>query len=263
METTRVIRAASVSGARKLGVSSSDSKRAEAKGSKESVHSNAPSVVLSDGGPQAAPTYHAELVESLKLQLKELEQKHAALQLKFDDVQMKYQAQSDQLTQDKMLGFKSGYQDGAEDARNEVQKELDTLREAAALFKQWMQAEFSGLEALAAEMTLEALIKIVGEQYADEKFVVGVIRQVSSQIRDTARVTLRVNKRDQEILGRHLADLKDMLGTAIDIQADIRVQSGGCLIETDTGTLDGRLDTQIRNLQESILAVVREAKTSS
>lgn len=263
METTRVIRAASVTGARKLGVSSSDARRTEVEVLKESVRSDTPLVAASDVGPLAASTYHPELVESLKSQLKELEQRHADLQSKFDDVQMKYQAQSEQLIRDQASGFKSGYRDGADDARKDVQKELDALREAATLFKQWMQAEFSGLEALAAEMTLAALIKIVGDQYADEKFVVGVAQQVARQIRETARVTLRVNKRDQEVLARHLVELKDMLGTAIDIQADIRVQTGGCLIETDTGTLDGRLDTQIRNLQESILAVVRDAKASS
>lgn len=265
METPRVIRSAAVSGARRLDVSVTDRKQ-PAPAPEIAAAARAQPAAKSNGSADPDPVpvsgYSAELVESFLFQIKELEQQKAELQREFDQLWQQHQSQSQLLAQDKAIGFNKGYQAGVDEARLQTETGLAELREAVTLFQQWLQCQFTGMEALAAEMTLAGLVKIVGDRYADEAFVLEVTRHVACQIRDNTRVILRVNKRDQDILLRHVTELKEWLGDAVEVQADARVQTGGCLIEADTGALDGRLDTQIRNLQESIMSVVREAKPS-
>ena len=43
----------------------------------------------------------------------------------------------------------------------------------------------------------------------------------------------------------------------LELVADERVELGGCLIETDGGTLDGRLETQLKRLRDTLLDAAR------
>lgn len=263
METPRVIRSAAVSGARRLDVSVPDRKQPAPAPEIAAAARAQPAMSHSDAEPPVPiPGYSADLVESLRFQVKELEQQKAVLQRELDQLRQQHQFQSQSLAQDQATGFNKGYQAGVDEARLQTEMGLAELREAITLFKQGLKCQVTGMEGVAAEMTLAGLVKIVGDRYADEAFVLEATRHVAGQIRDNARVILRVNKRDQDILLRHVTELKELLGDAVEVVADTRVQTGGCLIEADTGMLDGRLETQIRNLQESIMTVVRESRPS-
>jgi flagellar biosynthesis/type III secretory pathway protein FliH len=63
---------------------------------------------------------------------------------------------------------------------------------------------------------------------------------------------LRVSPRDHPVL-------QAQFGAELDVVADERVAAGGCLIETTGGTLDARLEIQLRRLLDT-LTRVREAQ---
>jgi flagellar biosynthesis/type III secretory pathway protein FliH len=41
-------------------------------------------------------------------------------------------------------------------------------------------------------------------------------------------------------------------GRKFEIVADSRVELGGCIVETNTGSLDGRFEVQLRELYETL-----------
>nr|MDQ3806425.1 FliH/SctL family protein [Acidobacteriota bacterium] len=68
-------------------------------------------------------------------------------------------------------------------------------------------------------------------------------------------LTVRVNPADLPAVEAHRARL-DPAGRArfLDLVADPRVGPGGCVIESESGTVDAQLQTQLRVLERALLA---------
>ena len=72
-------------------------------------------------------------------------------------------------------------------------------------------------------------------------------------------MTIRINPADFPAVDAARAKL-DKAGRAqfLDIVADKQVAIGGCLIESDSGTIDAQLDTQLRVLERALLNSIDE-----
>lgn len=260
METTKVIRSAAVSGARRLPVGRKEPEAKSAPSSKPGASplprgedSRAENVMVAHA---SALTYQTDLVDSLTSQVQSLEKRIEELTLELHQSNAALIEYRNSVEEKEREGFQQGYREGADAAKNEGKKNLAEMAEALEHCKRWVTAEVEGLEFVAKDIVLAALVKIVGHEYQNPAFVAAAIKQVALQVRDSARMTIRVNKRDYDALHNYLPSLQEKFGEQIQIQTDTRIQTGGCLIETDTGTFDGRLETQIKLLQESLEAVV-------
>lgn len=261
METPKVIRSAAVSGARRLPVGGREpdvSKSApSSKPSAAHVAYKEDSHVEVDRDAHAASlTYQTDLVDSLSSQVKSLEKRVEELTNELKLANAALTEHENSLEQKERDGFQQGYREGAEAAKKESKNKLSEMTDVLEQCKRWTASEIEGLEFVAKEIVLAALVKIIGHEYENPTFVAATIKQVAQQVRDSARMTIRVNKRDYEALRSYLPVLQEQFGEHIQIQTDSRIQLGGCLIETDTGTFDGRLETQIKLLQESMEAAV-------
>jgi type III secretion protein L len=76
-------------------------------------------------------------------------------------------------------------------------------------------------------------------------------------------ITIRINPADFPAVDAARAQL-DQAGRAqfLDIVADKQVSAGGCLIESDSGTIDAQLETQLRVLERALLSNVEEPPTA-
>ncbi len=74
---------------------------------------------------------------------------------------------------------------------------------------------------------------------------------------DRERLVVRVSPRDHELLAAEGLKPKNGDAHAVELLADERVELGGCLIETGGGTLDGRLETQLKRLRDTLLGAAR------
>jgi flagellar assembly protein FliH len=73
-----------------------------------------------------------------------------------------------------------------------------------------------------------------------------MVHEAMSEVRSKDGVVLRVSPREH-------AALQAQLGAELEVLADERVAAGGCLIETTGGTLDARLDIQLRRLADTLV----------
>lgn len=113
----------------------------------------------------------------------------------------------------------------------------------------------ANLEDVMVGIAYEAVCKIVGNAMHDEDGVWAVVREVISRVRDQERMVLRVPPRDYDFLCHHLdAYFKEGMEGKYQLIADDRVSLGGCMIETSGGTLDGRLEIQMQQLRDTLLA---------
>lgn len=102
-------------------------------------------------------------------------------------------------------------------------------------------------------ITFEAVCKVIGQQMTDSEIVTSVVREVISHAQDRMHMILRVCPRHFDVIQK----AKDMLSRGrsnrLEIVADDHVKYGGCIVQTDAGSIDGRLEMQLTSLLELLL----------
>lgn len=98
--------------------------------------------------------------------------------------------------------------------------------------------------------------KIVGREIQrDNKAVVNIVAAALQNARQQEKLTVRVNPASLPLVESEIGNFASGGRTRfIDFVADPRVAVGGCLIESEVGTIDARLETQLRILERVLLA---------
>lgn len=102
--------------------------------------------------------------------------------------------------------------------------------------------------------------KIIGEDIKNDETTRGeIVLNALRHARQQEMLTVRVNAADVPLL-ENMREKIDSFGRAkfIDFVADQAVKSGGCIIESASGTIDARLETQLKILEKALLAQARE-----
>jgi type III secretion protein L len=121
-------------------------------------------------------------------------------------------------------------------------------QEAAALLEQG-EDEMVRLSLAIAE-------KLVGRALeTDPELVLYIAAQAIESVRHQRELVLRINPADAQLLRNSRKRLMDMLGRTKDIalREDPEVERGGCVIETENGTVDAQLSTQLKMLETALL----------
>jgi flagellar assembly protein FliH len=140
-------------------------------------------------------------------------------------------------------------------AHDEAMAALGTLLASA---RDALQAGIAGMEEVLVEIVFEATGRLLGEALRDGPGVIAVVRQVLLAAGEHERLRVRVSPADHERLAHereHLLPGGD--ASTIELVADARVVLGGCLVEAAGGTIDGRLETQLQRLIDTLVAARR------
>lgn len=93
------------------------------------------------------------------------------------------------------------------------------------------------------------------ELRADPEITIAWVREALQLAAGSGRVVLRLNPQDQTALGDRIHKIigaMNRLGE-VRVEADPGVSLGGCLVETEFGSLDQQLETQLARLAEELL----------
>jgi flagellar assembly protein FliH len=113
-----------------------------------------------------------------------------------------------------------------------------------------------GVEEVIVEIAFEAVCKILGEAWCRPDGVLAAVREVIRNAREREQLLVHLAPGDHELVSRHRSSLLQNGDSGhIELVADERVVLGGCLVETSGGTLDGRLETQLQRLRDTLLDV--------
>jgi len=103
--------------------------------------------------------------------------------------------------------------------------------------------------------------KIIGAELClNPEAIVSVARECLQGIRRERSLTLRVPPADVDLVRRSIDVLREAVGPhrSIEVVADPSVEAGGCIVESEYGVIDARLETQLRCLEEILLRVARK-----
>lgn len=129
----------------------------------------------------------------------------------------------------------SGFEEGHQEGLAQLTERLVTLeQEREELLKQQ--------EKEIVEMVLAIAKKVVARELK-KGAIADLVRQAISQAVGD-RVVVRIHPDDKEKLGE--------VGSKLTLHLDETITPGGCLVETELGTVDARLETQWKAIQKAL-----------
>jgi flagellar biosynthesis/type III secretory pathway protein FliH len=210
-------------------------------GSSEPVEPAAPAIDL-----EAIQREADELIENgrrgadLLLQAAKSEAQQLLAKAQTDADEMKTKAQAEGTAQ----GIETGREQAAQDAREAIA----TLRDLVESARVERRTIVDGAEPEVVKLALAIAERILHREIeAQPDVVVGMVRVGLSRLSGRESVTLRVNPGDLATMREHreaLLNGNDVEG--LRIVEDQRVDRGGVVIETESGTIDAKIGTQLR-----------------
>lgn len=154
-------------------------------------------------------------------------------------------------------GNRKGYDRGRAEGRTEAEEVLrqfdqaikDAVQQREILLQQSKQKILELVIQISRKVTFDAIA-------VDPEVTLTMISGVIDSLIDRSHLKIKVNPDHLPMVEQNIDQF--MAGSAtikeIKIEADPRVRYGGCLIETPTGDIDARLDSQLEVVEETILS---------
>lgn len=158
---------------------------------------------------------------------------------------------------------KRGYQDGWEEGINKGSDEVKRLVERIQVILDSSiqkrneifietEQQIVGLVLLIAKK----VIKVISEN--QKNVVINNVIQALRKLKSRGEVAIRVNLADLELTSTHKRDFIEMVEgiKSIKILEDSTVDRGGCIIDTDFGSIDARISSQLHEIEDKILELM-------
>jgi flagellar assembly protein FliH len=158
-------------------------------------------------------------------------------------------------TEARKRGADDGYKEGKEKGQTELDPVIATFREVAQSIREQRELVLQRAEPELVRLAMAIAERIVHtELTTNANVVVENVRSALTRILSREVVTLRVNPADHEIIRAQ----RDAIHAASDVEhlrivEDQRVDRGGVIVETEAGTIDAKIATQIMEARRAIL----------
>ncbi|MEW6105843.1 MAG: FliH/SctL family protein [Bacillota bacterium] len=171
-------------------------------------------------------------------------------------------ARLDEAEQERARILKEAYDRGYEDGRAEatakvIEHARDLLEYLETLVQGVAQAAENAVRAAedtVARLAIEIAEKILRREVSvDGSIVLEMVRESVEKAKAGGPIKIRVSAWDLD----RVRDFRDEIMriaddvTSIEIIEDPRVEPGGCIVETDFGSVDARLGTQLREIRRA------------
>lgn len=221
--------------------------------------------IVEPNEPSEAEILLSQTKEQCEKQLEEAQQK--ADQIIADATAEAEKLKDDARTQGEKEGRESGYQAGFSEGKTagdqQIHEELkQTISDAAMEASRILKAaqDDSQFMIIAAERDIVNIAIMTARKVLDREIdenpmvVLPIVKAALDKVKDQQEVTVRVNSADFELVMQSRHDLQALIGREqpILVQADDSVSMGSCLIDTTSGTVDARIDTQFEAIKQAL-----------
>ena len=162
---------------------------------------------------------------------------------------------ADEVQKARQAGIQQGYQSGMQKGLEEAGKILkefdraikDTVEQREALFEEARQEVLDLIVQISRKVTFDAVV-------ADPEVTLEIINGVINTLVDRSKLKIKVNPDHLPIIEQNMNRfLKGSTSIKeLSIEPDPRVNYGGCFIETPTGDIDARLESQFEVIEEAL-----------
>ncbi len=150
--------------------------------------------------------------------------------------------------------YEKGFQQGEKSVKDLAERQLEAVmkRYAGAIFEigKIRQSLYTQAEREAVKLAIEVAKKIVHREIqVDRNVIQTLVRVALTHIAEKSAVTIHLNPIDYNYLLEQREELSQVEGRDICLLADKSIERGGCLIQTECGDIDARIEEQFQEVE--------------
>lgn len=153
-------------------------------------------------------------------------------------------------------GMRRGMESGEQKFRESVGESARLLQEAAGRLERARQEFLDELEPQLIQLATSIAQRILDrEARLSPDVLKRTARTVLQKVMDEEHVVLQVNPRDLDALRAHRVELLEQFDgiSRLDIVPDESIDPGGCIAQTETLRVDGRIASQLERILNDLL----------
>ena len=169
--------------------------------------------------------------------------------------------------QKEQQAWKKGNEAGQADARTEFEQQTAKLREGISKAIHDFAAErdiyFQRVEEQVVRLTLAIARKIIHrEAQVDPLLLTGILRVALEKIGSSKNTRLRAHPSDIQVWRDYFTQAGENFPVP-ELLGDPEIQSGRCILETEIGTTEIGLETQLKEIEQGFLDLLAQRPGSS
>lgn len=158
----------------------------------------------------------------------------------------------------KVLGQEEGYQNGIALAEQEYQVKVENLEQERAMLQETMQAEYEQLLEVAEKKVaglIEGLLrKLIAYENDAKGTILHLVKTGLNEVEISGDIVIKVSVMDYDMVIEHKNEITNEFSekVSVEILKDSQLSINECVIETNMGTIDCGLGTQLENLLKQV-----------
>jgi|GEM_PF-3507776 len=160
-------------------------------------------------------------------------------------------------------GFEKGKESEKESEKKILISILDELREAFVEFEEFKKNICLNAEKAAVKLSLSIAEKILhAEIKKNDNSIIKIIQESFKKIMNNETVKIKINPYDLSyIQSAESLEIDNILAkSSVNFEADSEISRGGCVLETDSGEIDARIESQLMVIEEVFLEEILTKK---
>jgi flagellar assembly protein FliH len=166
-------------------------------------------------------------------------------------------------------GFADGREKGMIDAENtwhalgekKIEPLLISLQEVLLQLNNIRKETHQEIEKEVVELALAIARQVICQEITiDRDIVVCVAREALAKVEDPGRIKIKMSPSDLQFIKETRSQLSNLIENIdnVTLEAAENIQSGGCIIETDLGEIDARIEKQLQAVEESFRTAIEK-----
>ncbi len=152
-------------------------------------------------------------------------------------------------------GFQEGKQAGLAESAAEIKRLTTLVQSIQTEFQSAASKFFDEVEKLTMDMSVYLAKKIVGEAVSVVPDIIRTnVDKCVKLLAGSGTAQIKINPNDYDTIKGHIPNLEQQTGDKFTfvLEPDNKIERGGCMVEFDGSSIDGRIQTQIEKIQKQM-----------
>ena len=158
-------------------------------------------------------------------------------------------------------GYTEGKAAGIQEENAKITASVNDFQTIISSFERLKSEIYKQSESNAVKIALAVAKKIVLREVSVNKdIILSVVKQALGKIMGQEHIKIKINPDDLKIIKKHGIDNSELpfnKGIAV-FEEDPEITCGGCVVETDSGDIDARIESQLLLIEETFLDKVEQ-----
>ncbi len=158
-------------------------------------------------------------------------------------------------------GVKDGENTGFELGTDKIEPLISSIKEALIQLDAIREETYQQIEKEVVDLALAIAKKIICREISiDPETVVCVAKEALAKIDDPGEIKIKMNPSDLQFINETKYQLSNLIADVnhVSFEAEENIQSGGCIIETELGEIDARIEKQLQAIEESFRSALEK-----